>query len=223
MLLQLIFKSPASWRSVWAKLTRPIVPSLTSANARTADVAIVSGQGGFRFELMCAFYPSDGFARRRQSTLIKFREFAPFSSPSPAAILVNIPRPFALGPERRPACLKPAWSDFFLCAAHIHREANNPPRAGPPLTLRPLSGSGGPARRSNGLGEAGEWFSGPQAKIGDFDMAQSLGTVTNRDQGGFEGTLSLMAHKTRITIIPNEAKENDRQPDYRIYVRREVV
>ncbi len=56
-------------------------------------------------------------------------------------------------------------------------------------------------------------------KIGDFYVAQSLGTVTKREQGGFEGTLSLMAHKTRITIVPNEAKENDRQPDYRIYSR----
>jgi uncharacterized protein (DUF736 family) len=48
-------------------------------------------------------------------------------------------------------------------------------------------------------------------------MAQSLGTVTKRDNGGFEGTLAMMTLTTRITIVPNEAKENDRQPDFRIY------
>jgi len=48
-------------------------------------------------------------------------------------------------------------------------------------------------------------------------MAQSIGTVTKRDNGGFEGTLAMMTLNTRITIVPNEAKENDRQPDYRIY------
>jgi len=54
-------------------------------------------------------------------------------------------------------------------------------------------------------------------------MAQSLGTVTKRDSGGFEGTLAMMTLTTRITIVPNDAKENERQPDFRIYVRREVV
>lgn len=48
-------------------------------------------------------------------------------------------------------------------------------------------------------------------------MAQSLGTVTKRENGGYEGTLSMMTLTTKITIAPNEAKENDRQPDYRIY------
>ncbi len=48
-------------------------------------------------------------------------------------------------------------------------------------------------------------------------MAQSLGTVTKRDNGGFEGTLAMMTLNTRITIVPNETKENDSQPDYRIY------
>jgi len=48
-------------------------------------------------------------------------------------------------------------------------------------------------------------------------MAQSLGTVTKRDNGGYEGTLAMMTLNTRITIVPNETKENDRQPDFRIY------
>lgn len=48
-------------------------------------------------------------------------------------------------------------------------------------------------------------------------MAQSLGTVKKREDGGFEGTLAMMTLNTKITIVPNEAKENDRQPDFRIY------
>jgi uncharacterized protein (DUF736 family) len=48
-------------------------------------------------------------------------------------------------------------------------------------------------------------------------MAQSLGTVTKRDDGGFEGALAMMTLNTKITITPNEAKENERQPDFRIY------
>ena len=51
-------------------------------------------------------------------------------------------------------------------------------------------------------------------------MAQSLGTVTKRDNGGFEGTLAMMTLNTRITIVPNETKENERQPDFRIYAAR---
>ena len=48
-------------------------------------------------------------------------------------------------------------------------------------------------------------------------MAQALGTVTKRSDGGFEGALAMMTLTTRITIIPNETKENERQPDFRIY------
>ncbi|HRX40594.1 MAG TPA: DUF736 domain-containing protein [Parvularculaceae bacterium] len=48
-------------------------------------------------------------------------------------------------------------------------------------------------------------------------MAQSLGTVTKRENGGFEGTLAMMTLNTKITIVPNEAKDNERQPDFRIY------
>lgn len=48
-------------------------------------------------------------------------------------------------------------------------------------------------------------------------MAQSIGTVTKREDGGFEGTLVMMTLNTKIAILPNEVKENDRQPDFRIY------
>ena len=48
-------------------------------------------------------------------------------------------------------------------------------------------------------------------------MAQSLGTVTKREGGGFEGTLSMMTLQTKITIAPNNTKENERQPDFRIF------
>ena len=51
-------------------------------------------------------------------------------------------------------------------------------------------------------------------------MAQSLGTVTKRENGGYEGTLAMMTLNTKITIVPNEAKENERQPDFRIYAAR---
>ena len=51
-------------------------------------------------------------------------------------------------------------------------------------------------------------------------MAQSLGIVTKRENGGYEGTLAMMTLNTKITIVPNEAKENERQPDFRIYAAR---
>jgi len=51
-------------------------------------------------------------------------------------------------------------------------------------------------------------------------MAQSLRTVTKRENGGFEGTLAMMTLNTKITIVPNEAKDNERQPDFRIYAAR---
>lgn len=50
-------------------------------------------------------------------------------------------------------------------------------------------------------------------------MAQSLGTVTKRENGGYEGVLAMMTLNARITIVPNAAKENERQPDFRIYAR----
>ena len=47
-------------------------------------------------------------------------------------------------------------------------------------------------------------------------MAQALGYVT-KQENGYEGTLSMLTLKTRIRIVPNTAKENERQPDYRVY------
>lgn len=48
-------------------------------------------------------------------------------------------------------------------------------------------------------------------------MAQALGFVTKTETGAFEGTLSMMSLKKRISIRPNEAKESDGQPDFRVF------
>jgi uncharacterized protein (DUF736 family) len=80
-------------------------------------------------------------------------------------------------------------------------------------------GSGAPPRRSNGLASGRGMVSGDEHQ-GVEKMAQSIGTVTKREDGGFQGTLSMMTQKARITIVPNEAKENERQPDYRIFADR---
>lgn len=53
-------------------------------------------------------------------------------------------------------------------------------------------------------------------------MAQALGYVTKTDKGGFEGTLATMSLKKRIRILPNEQKESDGQPDFRIYTEDRV-
>ncbi len=48
-------------------------------------------------------------------------------------------------------------------------------------------------------------------------MAQALGYVTKKDDGGYEGTLATISLKKRIRILPNSTKETDAQPDYRVY------
>lgn len=53
-------------------------------------------------------------------------------------------------------------------------------------------------------------------------MAQALGYVTKNEAGGFEGTLAMMSQKQVIRIIPNEAKETDAQPDFRVYTNDRV-
>ncbi len=53
-------------------------------------------------------------------------------------------------------------------------------------------------------------------------MAQALGYVTKTEAGGFEGTLAMMSQKRGIRIIPNEAKETDAQPDFRVYTNDRV-
>ena len=47
-------------------------------------------------------------------------------------------------------------------------------------------------------------------------MANAIGYVTKTDDGGFVGKLGLGLN-TRIEIVANEAKDNDNQPDYRVY------
>lgn len=53
-------------------------------------------------------------------------------------------------------------------------------------------------------------------------MAQALGYVTKKDNGGYEGTLATMSLKKRIRILPNSTKETDAQPDYRVYTEDRV-
>ncbi|WP_306253308.1 DUF736 family protein [Parvularcula sp. IMCC14364] len=48
-------------------------------------------------------------------------------------------------------------------------------------------------------------------------MAQALGYVKSQETGGFEGTLAMLTLKTRISIVPNQTKATERQPDFRIY------
>lgn len=47
-------------------------------------------------------------------------------------------------------------------------------------------------------------------------MAQALGYVSQMDDGNFKGILA-MGLNTRITIAANDAKETDKQPDFRVY------
>ena len=53
-------------------------------------------------------------------------------------------------------------------------------------------------------------------------MAQALGYVTKTETGGYEGTLAMVSLKKRIRILPNRAKENDGQPDFRVYTEDRV-
>lgn len=53
-------------------------------------------------------------------------------------------------------------------------------------------------------------------------MAQSLGYVTKNETGGYEGTLATMSLKKRIRIVPNGTKENEAQPDFRVYTEDKV-
>lgn len=53
-------------------------------------------------------------------------------------------------------------------------------------------------------------------------MAQALGYVTMNDKGEFEGTLTTMSLKKRISIVPNGSKETDAQPDFRVYTEDRV-
>ena len=46
-------------------------------------------------------------------------------------------------------------------------------------------------------------------------MAQALGYVTKNETGNFAGTLNL-GGASRINIVSNDNKENEKQPDFRI-------
>lgn len=48
-------------------------------------------------------------------------------------------------------------------------------------------------------------------------MAQALGYVTERENGDFEGVISLGLN-TKIRIVPNDAKESEKQPDFRVFL-----
>ncbi|MBO6550956.1 MAG: DUF736 domain-containing protein [Rhizobiales bacterium] len=47
-------------------------------------------------------------------------------------------------------------------------------------------------------------------------MALSIGNVT-KTETGFDGTLAMLSLKKAINIVPNDAKEKDGQPDFRIF------
>ena len=117
--------------------------------------------------------------------------------------------------------MKPAATRFFPgLTAFLADDASRPKNRSPPV-LRFASVFQIHASRRAVLivsRPAGKWF--PGEKQGDEEMAQALGTVTKRDNGGYEGTRAMMTLNTKITIVPNEARENERQPDYRIYAAR---
>lgn len=47
-------------------------------------------------------------------------------------------------------------------------------------------------------------------------MAQALGYVSQSKDGNFEGTLAL-GQKSRISIVANDNKTADKQPDFRVF------
>ena len=53
-------------------------------------------------------------------------------------------------------------------------------------------------------------------------MAQALGYVTKTDNGTFKGMINMMSLRKRIEIVPNPTKEDDRQPDFRVYTEDRV-
>ncbi|MGH1407311.1 MAG: DUF736 domain-containing protein [Rhodomicrobiaceae bacterium] len=47
-------------------------------------------------------------------------------------------------------------------------------------------------------------------------MALSIGNVT-KTETGFNGTLAMITLNKKISILPNDTKSKDGQPDFRIY------
>jgi uncharacterized protein (DUF736 family) len=77
-----------------------------------------------------------------------------------------------------------------------------------------------PSARHYGRARA-EAMVAPLINKGDEKMAQAIGYVTETENG-FTGQLAMMSLKKRITILPNSKKENDRQPDFRVYTEDKV-
>ena len=53
-------------------------------------------------------------------------------------------------------------------------------------------------------------------------MAQALGYVTKTDDDTFKGEINMMSLRKSIEIVPNPTKEDDRQPDFRVYTEDRV-
>ena len=45
----------------------------------------------------------------------------------------------------------------------------------------------------------------------------TIGVVTRQPDGGYKGRLQTLSIRTDIAIVPNEAKSDERQPDFRVY------
>lgn len=113
--------------------------------------------------------------------------------------------------ERRPLRLKPALTYFFPAPDGAPR-----PRrfASKKIRARRSSATLWPQKEKEGFRRPAAPFEpfrvrpgndSPAEHKGDQKMAQSLGTVTKREDGGYEGTLAMMTLNTKITIVPNEA------------------
>jgi uncharacterized protein (DUF736 family) len=55
----------------------------------------------------------------------------------------------------------------------------------------------------------------PGASQGDSKMP-AIGYVTKQPNGGFKGQLKTLSIRAEVDIVPNAAKSNDREPDFRV-------
>ena len=44
----------------------------------------------------------------------------------------------------------------------------------------------------------------------------AIGHVTRNSSGGFKGQIKTLTIRAEIDVVPNEAKSNDNQPDFRV-------
>lgn len=106
---------------------------------------------------------------------------------------------------------------FSPVCATPPRGPKNRARPGAPLALRRVPRSG--RARLRLMGDVSKGI-GPARQLEDKEteiMAQALGYVTQRDTGDFEGVIS-MGLNAKIRIVPNDAKETEKQPDYRVFI-----